>query len=390
MRIFQILEASANNAVQSNQTWRRNLYEPLVDMGHDVFLFSPDEGRRAMQTANKQLAARFTQRLVDTFRLEHAKQPFDLIFAYLLDGMIDPQGITELKRYGVPVCNFSCNNAHQFDLVERFASLYDFNLYAEKDAGVKFRSVGANAVWWPMASNPKYFRPMEVDRNVPASFVGGNYGVRARIALQALESGMDLHVYGPGWRWGASTPLRAEAKRWLYLFRAVVSSGPAIQSRWSSALAEQDIRRRLSSLHTAHLHEPVSDDELIALYSRSCVSLGILDVHDGHDASKRVIRHMHLREFEAPMCGALYLTGFTPELTEFFEPDREVLVYRDIDELIEQAQFYILHPGAGEKIRLAGLRRALADHTWHKRYEHLFSLIGIPKAQLQGICSSRL
>ena len=386
MRIFQILEASANSALPSNQTWRRNLYEPLAEMGHDVFLFSPEEGRRAMQSGNERLAARFTQRLVETFRREHAKQPFDLVFAYLMDGMVDAAGVADLKRPGVPVCNFSCNNAHQFDLVSRLAHLYDYNLHAEKDAGQKFRSVGANAVWWPMASNPRYFRPMEASRDVAASFVGGNYGVRARIALQLLESGIDFHAYGPGWRWGASTQLRGEMKRWLYLGRSALSGGPAAQSRWSSALAEQDIRRRLGRLHAPHLHDPVSDEELIALYSRSCVSLGILDVYDGHDPSKRVIRHMHLREFEAPMCGATYLTGFTPELAECFEPDREVLVYRDMEELIDKARFYILHADAGEEIRVAGRRRALADHTWQSRYERLFEVIGITKHRVSSVC----
>jgi spore maturation protein CgeB len=386
MRIFQILEASANEAVPSNRTWIRNLYEPLLDMGHDVYLFSAEEGRRAMRRGSPSLAARFTQRILQTFQREHAKCPFDLVFAYLMDGMVEQQGIAELKRYGVPVCNFSCNNAHQFDLVARFAAMYDFNLHSEKDAGTKFRSIGANAVWWPMASNPKYFRPMEIDRDVAASFVGGNYGVRARIALQLLESGVDFHAYGPGWRWGASTPTRAHAKRWLYLTRAALSASSAAQSRWSSALAEQDIRRHVGRLYAPHLHDPVSDEELIALYSRSHVSIGILDVYDGHDASKRIVRHMHLREFEAPMCGALYLTGLSAELAELFEPDQEVLVYRDLEELIDKAQFYTIHPGAGEKIRRAGLRRALADHTWQKRYEKLFGIIGVPKARIHAAC----
>src|SRR6185312_5913688 len=98
--------------------------------------------------------------------------------------------------------------------------------------------------------------------------------------------------------WGARTPLRANVKRWIYLTRAALSCNPTVQSRWSSAFAEQDIRRDLGHRHASHLHDPVSDEELIALYSRSRVSFGILDVYDGHDASKRVIRHMHLREFE--------------------------------------------------------------------------------------------
>ena len=118
MRIFQILEANANTAIAVNQTWRRNLYEPLLDLGHEVVLFSAQDGRRALAHNDAALRARFSQQMVDTFRSEHARRPFDLVFAYLMDGMVDPAAIDELRRSGVPVTNFSCNNVHQFDLVD--------------------------------------------------------------------------------------------------------------------------------------------------------------------------------------------------------------------------------------------------------------------------------
>ena len=38
MRIFLVLHPSGNNAVPGSMTWYRNLYEPLLDLGHDVYL----------------------------------------------------------------------------------------------------------------------------------------------------------------------------------------------------------------------------------------------------------------------------------------------------------------------------------------------------------------
>jgi len=90
MRIFQILEASANAAVGGNRTWYRNLYEPLVEMGHEIVLFSAGTGRQAMQRQDRKARDDLSQRLLETFRREHAQTPFDLIFAYLMDGMVDP------------------------------------------------------------------------------------------------------------------------------------------------------------------------------------------------------------------------------------------------------------------------------------------------------------
>jgi len=62
---------------------------------------------------------------------------------------------------------------------------------------------------------------------------------------------------------------------------------------------------------------------------------------------------------------------------EAFEPDREVLVYSSAEEMLDKARYYIKHPDEGETIRRAGRRRALAEHSYHRRFEDLFSQIGI-------------
>jgi len=77
------------------------------------------------------------------------------------------------------------------------------------------------------------------------------------------------------------------------------------------------------------------------------------------------------------MSGALYLTNYSDELAELFEPDTEVLVWRDRHELLEKVRYYTAHPEAGEPIRRAGRERALACHTYARRFERLFSELGL-------------
>ena len=87
--------------------------------------------------------------------------------------------------------------------------------------------------------------------------------------------------------------------------------------------------------------------------------------------------HLRLRDFEAPMCGALYATGYTDELADYFEPDKEVLVYRDQHELLDKVRYYLAHPDEAEKVRRAGHARAMRDHTYHCRFQKLFREIGL-------------
>ena len=166
LRIFQALESASNAAVPGSKMWYRNLHEPLVELGHDVLLFPAEDGRRAMQRQDPEGRARFSQKLVDTFRREHRRKPFHLFFGYLMDGMVDPGAIDEVRKAGVLACNFSCNNTHQFYLVDELSPHFDYNLHSEKDARTKFLAIGARPLWWPMASNPKYFRPYDLPRTV--------------------------------------------------------------------------------------------------------------------------------------------------------------------------------------------------------------------------------
>ncbi|MCL5997262.1 MAG: hypothetical protein M1546_14585, partial [Chloroflexi bacterium] len=142
MRIFQVFEQAANSAVATNRTWYRNLYEPLIDLGHDVVLFDAADGRRAMARNDATARATFSQKLLDAFNTAHAQKPFDLFFAYLMDGMVDPGAIDDIRTAGVPTCNFSCNNIHQFDLVDELSPHFDYNLHAERDAREKFLAIG--------------------------------------------------------------------------------------------------------------------------------------------------------------------------------------------------------------------------------------------------------
>ena len=378
LRILQAIAASTNDAVPHNAVWVRNLYEPLLHLGHDVVLVPAEAGRQAMARHDARACKRFSEDLLVRFKGEHERRPFDLFFGYLMDGMIEPAVIDEIRGAGVPTCNFSCNNVHQFGLVRELSPHFDFSLHSERDVGEKFKSIGATPLWWPMASNPQYAHPVNTPRRLGASFVGGNYDLRADYALHLLVNGVDLHLFGPGWRLsGRVACVKRRVRRDLTLGAALVTPSLASQAKATAAAARIDTGRRLATEYPRNVHLPVNDDEVIHLYSCSNVSLGFLEVFDEHDPSKPVLQHLHLREFEAPMSGALYLTNYSDELAEFFEPDKEVLVWRNRHELLEKARYYTEHPEAGEPIRIAGRRRALACHTYQMRYAQLFEQIGL-------------
>ena len=317
---------------------------------------------------------RFSEAVLARFIREHAKRPFDLFFGYLMDGMLDPAVIDQIRESGVPTCNFSCNNTYQFDLVEELSPHFDFNAHSEKNAAGKFHAIGANSIWFPMAANPSYFRPLSVPRIHDVTFVGQRYATRPAYIWHLLESGLRVDVFGPGWRLsrdGRVGELRRFARRTALAAAAGATMEPSKRSTASAQLAWLDFADRLRRKYPTAMHGTLSDDEMLCKYSESRISLGFTEVFDQHDPSRMVMRHMHLRDFEGPMCGTLYLTGDCEELSEFYEPDEEVLVYRNAEEMLEKVRFYLTHEDAANKIRRAGHARARREHTYHARWEEL-------------------
>ena len=81
------------------------------------------------------------------------------------------------------------------------------------------------------------------------------------------------------------------------------------------------------------------------------------------------------------MSGAFYLLEYFEEIEQFFALDKEIVCFSDEDELVEKVRYYLAHDPAREKIRVAGRERALADHTWQKRFQQLFTTLGLGRPE---------
>jgi spore maturation protein CgeB len=363
-------------------TWLRNLYEPLCDLGHDVHLLRIDLVENALggrQTAD--FRSTFSEKLLTEFKHEHKKRPFDFFLSYFRDSDVDPSCIDEISRAGVPTANFSCNNVHQFYLTRQIAPHFDYNLHSEADAGEKFKKLGANPIWFPMAANPKYYRPLDLEKTLDVSFIGGGYAKRPFYIWALLQNNLDIHVFGPNWKAPEKAGRILRAKLELYrialLARLAVMADPSERARLSSQLADIDFRFKLASVFPNNIHHPVSDDEMIRTYNQSKISLGFLEVYENHDSSVKSLQHIHLREFEVPMCRTLYFTNYSDELTAFYEPDKEVVVFRNEYELMDKLKYFLANPEEAEKIRVSGYKRALGCHTCQRRIHSLLDSIGL-------------
>jgi spore maturation protein CgeB len=395
-RIFCAVRHSIDPRYYYGALWSANFYPALEQLGHEIvesqvdllptsrFMHIPND----FTPAEMQMRADTTGQLLDEVTKEHKARGIDVFLSYFYNSHFDPAGFDELRRLGIPSINFFCNSVYQFELVRAVAAKADFAWHAERDARSRYLAVGANPIWVQMAADPTVYHPVKTEvRKRAACFVGQRYADRDRWIAGLIRNGLPVEVYGPGWK---EVPAKTNGRAHEYLGR--VQSPPGSQASyfravkeefrisgiWKAAvrLVEQWRYRRethkLSMLFIPHAKGPIRFEDISRIFAQYDVCLNFSNVWaDGRPGSD-LTPHVRLRDFEAPMCRTCYLTGENNEIHEFYEVGKEIDTYSNKDELVNKTRFYLRTPAAAEKLREAGYRRALSEHTWAHRFRELF------------------
>jgi spore maturation protein CgeB len=403
MRIFCAVRHSTDPNFYYGALWSRNFYPALRQLGHEIIESQTDlfATSRFMHIASDftreetDARAHTTEAILEEVRTAHKIKPIDLFLSYFYNAHFDPAGFAGLRQLGIPTVNFYCNSIYQFDLVRDIAAGVNFSWYTERDARALYLSVGANPVRVQMGADPAIYAPVDSKRQAHACFVGQRYADRDRWVADLIRAGIPLVVFGPGWDGNRSQVAPGPKQESQYLGRPLRQAGEklsfieAAARNWKQDGLIAGTRRswrqfqyRAESKCLAHLFAdvargPIPFDQQSAVFSESAVILNFSNVWaDGRPGSK-LIPHVRLRDFEAPMCRTCYLTGYTTEIEEFYEVGKEIDTYRSADELIEKTRFYLTNPEAAEQIRGAGYRRASQDHTWKQRFSELFNKLAV-------------
>jgi hypothetical protein len=79
------------------------------------------------------------------------------------------------------------------------------------------------------------------------------------------------------------------------------------------------------------------------------------------------INGLNLRAFEVAACGGLGTYPLTPDLALSFVPDKEIIAYRDMPDLIRQTRMLFHEPELAANIIAAGRKRVVTEHTYAHR-----------------------
>jgi spore maturation protein CgeB len=121
------------------------------------------------------------------------------------------------------------------------------------------------------------------------------------------------------------------------------------------------------SCHKVHARR-IGLDELAMVYR---THLAVLNVRN----ERNVMAGLNQRHFDPYLAGTPVMADNQDDVTLCFEPGREMLVYRDVDELNDLYTRLRREPARAEAVGKSGRRRVLAEHTYGHRLAALARLL---------------
>lgn len=294
--------------------------------------------------------------------------PAYLFLSYLYPEQIDTSAIQEIKRMGIPCVNFFCDNVRQFKTIPAEFEVFDLNWVPELKAVKMYQKAGYPFINIPM---PMWIRPelqtARSERNKQITFIGSKDIQRLRFFEDVVKktSAIDLNIYGNGWNnenapQTLSPPNYSTAKKIAHQFNFMGQQGPMAYMR---KMAQRNTDTTISDVLKSKVKGLIDFDTYNKLTAESMITVGINRYPSFRFPLNKPDTYSRLRDIEAPMLGACYLTEYTEGLEDLYEIDKEIAVYKDADGLIEKASELSGSSALRKTLRAGGQKRALTDHS---------------------------
>lgn len=110
----------------------------------------------------------------------------------------------------------------------------------------------------------------------------------------------------------------------------------------------------------------VYGDNLIKVYKSAKI---VINIHRDFEESGG-----NYRLFEIPACGAFQIVDEKSDIGKYFEIGKEIVTFKDEDDLRSKIEYYLSNPEEREKIAEAGYRRVKKDHTLTDRMKRIIDI----------------
>ena len=182
------------------------------------------------------------------------------------------------------------------------------------------------------------------------------------------------HVHLTQWAANAENlhqPIPSAECRWDVSF---VGTAYGNRTKWIAALKDRGIQ--VECFGHGWKNGPVAAKAIPEIIRHSRISLNF---GDSNWMLRGIIpyksRQIKARVFEVPGSGGFLMTEYAENMGDYFQPQKEIIVFESIDELTTKIRYYLTNPKQRDFIANAGHLRTRDSHTYDRRFEVLFSAV---------------
>jgi len=393
MRILlSCLQSRRSHPIPAYGFWRTYFVRGLEEAGHTLVEAGEVDWAEALAcppgAALDAWRGRTWDNVLALVRQQQACEPIDLFLGYLYPRQVEVAALRELQRLGIPCVNFFCDNVREFRSVPSAYRAFDLHWVPELEALPRYRAAGLPSLHAPMPCwVPVALRTVPSRESEPPTFVGSADILRRDLLGRALRAGADFTIRGAGW---AADLDRSSPSRPRSLGRLVANQIAIVRDHGPAALMRK-IENRLRPFAAVPIPKsrlgeaPIGDEEYFRVTREAMVAIGINRVPTARASNRRPLAYSRLRDVEAPMLGACYLTEWTAGLDGMFEPGTEVETYRTPEELSAKLAELAKDVGRRRAMRARAQRRALNEHCIPRTIVRICQKLGLPeRARLAG------
>lgn len=324
-----------------------HIRDALQNLGHNVEVMESDKFQDSFfqidkLTFNKENTAKlitlFTQFLGEAAAAKASESKPDLIIA-VAQAPLGKEVLSRLKAVNAPLVFWFVEDFRTLEYWEKVFPYYDYVFTIQRgDFFDELKSKGIKEYYYlPQACAPERHRPLSLTNEEKKifgsdlSFMGAGYYNR-RVFFEKLVD-FDFKIWGSEWD--------------IYS-----SVGRLVQKNGAR----------------------VKEDECIKIYNVAKINLN-LHSSTFHEGVNPIGDFVNPRTFEIAACGGFQLIDYRSELSELFETGKEIICYKDIDELRALITYYLKNPDERARIASMGQSRARRDHTFENRMREMLSVI---------------
>lgn len=280
----------------------------------------------------------------------------DICFFFLFTDEIKKdtiRAITEKKK--TITLNWFADDHWRFEIFSKFwAKLFHYVVTTDKQSIENYMREGChNVILSQWGYNHHLIKPLTSNEKYDVTFVGQAHSNRIRLINNLRKHGINLICWGKGWPNGRLTHEE--------MIKIILSS------KINLNFTESSFGFRLKPLMKIFLRRRADDS--IRFNSFKVISSHIPLLF------RKNRSQIKGRNFEIPGLGGFLLTESTNDIGDYFIPDREIAIFSTEDELRYKIDYFLTNDDEREMIRKAGQQRVLMEHTYEKRFEHIFKQI---------------